>query len=40
LKTTGESYKDKMGHLENVDATVFAHSGHGHTVVENMSTTN
>ena len=35
LKTTGESYKDKMGHLESVDASVFAHSGHGHTVVEN-----
>ncbi len=35
LKTTGESYKDKMGHLEHVPAEVFAHSGHGHTVVEN-----
>ena len=35
LKTTGESYKDKMGHLENVAPQVFAHSGHGHTVVEN-----
>ena len=38
LKTTGESYKDKMGHLEHVPAEVFAHSGHGHTVVENEST--
>ena len=35
LKTTGESYKDKMGHLEHVAPEVFAHSGHGHTVVEN-----
>jgi len=35
LKTTGESYKDKMGHLEHVAPDVFAHSGHGHTVVEN-----
>jgi len=35
LKTTGESYKDKMGHLEHVPAEVFAHSGHGHTVVHN-----
>ena len=35
LKTTGEGYKDKMGHLESVSASVFAHSGHGHTVVEN-----
>jgi molybdopterin-containing oxidoreductase family membrane subunit len=35
LKTTGESYKDKMGHLESVSPSVFAHSGHGHTVVEN-----
>ena len=38
LKTTGENYKDKMEHLESVDANVFAHSGHGHTVVENEST--
>jgi molybdopterin-containing oxidoreductase family membrane subunit len=35
LKTTGESYKDKMGHLETVAPQVFAHSGHGHTVAEN-----
>jgi molybdopterin-containing oxidoreductase family membrane subunit len=35
LKTTGEGYKDKMGHLESVSASVFAHSGHGHTLVEN-----
>ena len=37
LKTTGESYKEKMGHLEHVPASVFEHSGHGHTVVENTS---
>ena len=24
-----------MGHLEHVPVEVFAHSGHGHTVVEN-----
>ena len=35
LKTTGESYKDKMGHLESVAPEVFAHSGHGHTIVQN-----
>jgi molybdopterin-containing oxidoreductase family membrane subunit len=35
LKTTGEGYKDKMGHLEHVPVEVFTHSGHGHTTVEN-----
>ena len=38
LKTTGASYKEKMHHLEHVPAEVFAHSGHGHTTVENHAT--
>jgi molybdopterin-containing oxidoreductase family membrane subunit len=37
LKTAGESYKDKMGHLEQVSPEAFAHSGQGHTVVDNES---
>ena len=37
LKTTGENYKSKMGHLESVAPEVFEHSGHGHTTVENES---